>query len=222
MSLMVHEAIDQAHDRYQYHAQKEAIDPDVFPIVGYGLGRHGRSGPQKDGGATAAGNGQRKYSPGSRLASRVTRAAYLPAASQRNATSVTQGVVTSADNPQPDRTQKGITAEGNGSYLILALRHPMMQNRTSRFRVGAIADLSVICNWEGLDCFFGKPGLAEPSVLSKRAAVRRFSILTSWQDLVGRCGNIGLMVRPKLCAGPTDDSPSGYLVGFRGRNGCAF
>jgi len=91
-----------------------------------------------------------------------------------------------------------------------------MQNGTSRFRVGAIADLSVICNWEGLDCFFGKPGLAEPSVLSKRAAVRRFSILTSWRDLVGRCGNIGLMVRPKLCAGPTEDSSSGYLVGFGG------
>ena len=125
------------------------------------------------------------------------------------------------DQAHDDSTQRGTSAEGEGAYLILARGQRMMQNMISRFRVGAIADLWVVCNWKGLDCFSGKLGLAEPTVLSKRPAVRRFSILASWQDCVRQCGNFGLQVRPILCAGLTEDSLSGYSVGFGDRSWCA-
>jgi hypothetical protein len=214
MVLTVHEPIDQAHDGHQHHAEEQGIDPAVVPVAGCGLGRHGLPGLKEK----MQGDGGRRR-PEEKLAQFALNTGSLPAGLLPcNTTSVTQGTVTWRNNPHPGSTQRSITTEGNGTHLYLAPRQRMMQN-TIRFRVGAIADLWVVCNWEGFDCFSGKPGLAEP--LSKRAAVRRFSTLAFWQESIRQRGNTGLLVRPIPCAGPAEGSPAGYS-GCGGGNWCAF
>ena len=213
MVLTVHERIDQAHDRYQHHCQEQGIHPSVvLRVARCGLGRHGLQRLKE----RMPRDGSRR--PEEILARFALNTGSLPASlTPHNATSVTQGMITCRDNPAP----RGGHAPGRTWPIKLVRRQWMMQNRASRFRVGAIADLWVVCNWEGLDCFSGKLGLAEPSVLSKRAAVRRFSILASWQGCVRQGDNFGLQVRPILCAGPAENSPSGHSVGFGGRSWCA-
>jgi hypothetical protein len=180
MVLTVHEPIDQAQDGHQYHAQEHGIHPTVVPVAECGLRRHGFPGlkqkMQSDGG---------RRRPEEILAQFALNTGSLPNSLTRcNTTSVTQGTVTRRSNPHPDSTLRSIATDGNGTDLYLAPQQRMMQNTVSRFRVGAIADLWVVCNWLRLDCFSGKPGLAEP--LSKRPAVRRFSILAFWHESVVR------------------------------------
>lgn len=219
MALMVHEGINQTHDRHQYHAQEQGVDPGIFCIAGCGLGRHGRSRLKKD--YRAAGGGQRKCSPGAHLSSGVTKAGYSPEVASHNATSVTQDRVTCGNNLRPGDTQGKFTPRESTAYLSLARGHSMMQNTVSQFRAGAIADLWVVCNWEGLDCFCGKLGLAKPSVRLRRAAVRRFSILACGQECIRQCGNFELLVGLIHCAGLTEGGPSGYWAGLGSGSGCA-
>jgi hypothetical protein len=88
------------------------------------------------------------------------------------------------------------------THVLLSLvpGQGMMQNIASRFRAGAIADLWAIGKRERLGCFFGKLGLAEPSHLSARAPVCRFSILAFLQKCDVVSGIAGLLVKPILCA----------------------
>jgi hypothetical protein len=66
-----------------------------------------------------------------------------------------------------------------------------MQNGISRFRVGAIADPRVICIWEGLICFFGKPGLiARLIVLNTATVCCIFTIPASWQPSARRAVSV--------------------------------
>jgi hypothetical protein len=214
LALTVHKRIDQAHDRYQHHAEEQGVDPAIVSFARWGF-EHGQR-LKKDCWVAAAGGGQRKNSPDSHLASRVTRADYLHNILQRNATSVTHRMVTGRKNRCREGAHRGVTSGRNEAYLSLAPLDSMMQNRKSRFRVGASTDLWVVDRWESLDCFFGKLGLTKPSVLSERAAVRGFSILAGWRECIRQCCNFVLLVRPILCAGSAEGHPLGSWVGFGG------
>ena len=210
---MVREGVDETNDRYQHHSQKQGIHPVVVPVANFGSGRHGVQGHKKDYAVTAAGGGQKKNAPRSRLALDVTRAAYPASWSRHNTTSVTGSGVTCRHNPRQRSSQHSIAIGASASDLILAPRQRMMQNRAIWFRVGASADPRVICKREGLNCFYGKPGAIPRAVLVSSASVScTCEIPASWQERVRRSG-IGLPVRPIFCAELTAYSPQGQRVG---------
>src|SRR5258706_5819776 len=129
------------------------------------------------------------------------------AATSPVAPSVTQGMVTRRSRWHQTSVQRVMTVGQTHALLSLVAGQAIVQNTASRFRVGSIADLWSICKREGLDCFFGKLGLAEPPCLSMRAPVCRFSILAFWQECVRRHGIVGLPARSRLCAGLTKGVP---------------
>jgi hypothetical protein len=105
--------------------------------------------------------------------------------------------------------------------LSIAGGKAMMQNKISRFRVEAMADLLTLSTWEGLGCFFGKHGLAEPSFRTARTSVCRFSILAFLQECVRGSGIVGLLVRSIFCAGPTEGVRWDAPWAAAGEDGCA-
>jgi hypothetical protein len=142
------------------------------------------------------------------------------AAAFPRATSVTRNIVTFMNTRHQTGILRVMTIEQTHTLLSLVPDLGMMQNIGSRFRAGAVPDLLAIGNWKGLDCFFGKLGLAEPSYLSARAPVCRFSILAFWQECVRRHGIVGLPVRPRLCAGLKKGVPGDVRWAAAGEAGC--
>ena len=204
---MLQECVNQSHDRHQQHSQEQCVRPAVVRIANCGSTGHDEKELNGDCQVSGAGAGQKRYSPVSSL----TPTAYLRRLSRANATSVTQGMVTGRQNPHQEWRYQAESSGKSGSLKCLARGHGMMENTSSRFRVGAVTDLRVICSREGLDCSFGKPGLAEP-FLSTRAAVHSFSILALWQECARQRGQFGVQVHPKLRLGPPEERSSEHSI----------
>ena len=114
-----------------------------------------------------------------------------------------------------------MTIEDTEGRLSVAAGKAMRQNKMSRLSVEAMANPRVTFRPKGLGCFFGKPGLAEPSIRSARALVCRFSILAFLQKCVRQYGRVGLLVRPIFCAESTQGLPWDVRWAAAGEAGCA-
>src|ERR1017187_3023997 len=77
---------------------------------------------------------------------------------------VTQGMVTCRNRGPQESIQQGMTIGDTEGLLNIAPRQGMMQNKSSWFRVGAIADLLAASNleWVGLSFRETRLGRAKP------------------------------------------------------------